>query len=211
MKQFLFLSLCFFILFAPLKLLGQIIFEMDVETPTGDNSLFGVEFDGSYFYLTGGNNGIDPNKVYVVDTTGILIWTMDQPAHSTGWGWRDLAWDDVYSGPDRIDTLYASVSANVDAFSIDLTTGILIYHISYPGQQSPNRALAWMPDSAWFWTASWMSSVYWFDKFGNAGSAPNTWSMWGAAFDTDPEDGGWVWWQSRDDAGFGWLGQIEQF
>jgi len=191
--------------------MGDIVFEMDVETPTGDNQCLGVEFDGVYFYVTGGNSGSDPNKVYVLDTLGTLIWTMDQPAHSTGWGWRDIAWDDVYAGADRIDTLYASVNSNVDAFGIDLTTGTLTWYGSYTGQQFPNRALAWMDDSAWFWTANWASSVYWFDKFGNSGSASNTWSMYGAAYDTDSIYGGWVWWHSQDDAGFGWLGQIEQF
>ncbi len=191
--------------------LGEIIFELDVETPTGDNQLLGVEFDGTYFYVTGGGGGTDPNKVYVLDVAGNLIWTMDQPGHSTGWGWRDLAWDNAYSGPDKIDTLWASVDPNVDGFSIDLTTGTLTHHISYSGQQSPNRALAWMDDSLWFWTANFSSSVYWFDKFGNSGSASNTYAMYGAAYDTDPIDGGWVWWHSQDDPGTGWDGQISQF
>ena len=191
--------------------LGNIVFEMDVQTPTGDNQCYGVEFDGTYFYVTGGNSGSDPNKVYVLDTLGNLIWEMDQPSHSTGWGWCDVAWDNAYSGPDKIDTLWASVDANVDGFSIDLTAGTLTHHVSYSGQQSPNRALAWMPDSAWFWTANFSSSVYWFDKFGNSGSASNTWSMCGAAYDTDPIYGGWVWWHSQDDPGTGWLGQISQF
>ncbi len=187
------------------------LFEMDVQTPTGDSACIGVEFDGTYFYVTGGNNGTDPNKVYVIDTLGNLIWAVDQPGHSTGWGWRDLAWDNAYSGPDKIDTLWASVDPNIDGFSIDLTTGTLTWHGSYSGQQSPNRALAWMDDSAWFWTANFSSPVYWFDKFGNSGSASNTWSMCGAAYDTDSIYGGWIWWHSRDDPGTGWAGQIEQF
>ncbi|MCK4576949.1 T9SS type A sorting domain-containing protein, partial [candidate division WOR-3 bacterium] len=190
---------------------GDIVFELDVETPAGDNQLLGVEFDGTYFYVTGGGGGSDPNKVYVIDLLGTLIWTIDQPGHSTGWGWRDLAWDNVYTGPDKIDTLWASVNTNVDGFIIDLTAGTLTHPISYPGTQSVNRALAWMDDSLWFWTANFGSSVDWFDKFGNSGTASNSYAMYGAAYDTDPVDGGWVWWHSQDDPGTGWLGQISQF
>ncbi|MCK4233775.1 hypothetical protein KAX75_05065, partial [candidate division WOR-3 bacterium] len=192
--------------------LGDIVFELDVETPTGDNQCLGVEFDGTYFYVTGGNSGSDPNKLYVIDTLGNLIWAIDQPSHSTSWGWRDLAWDDVYSGPDRIDTLYASVNSDVDKFGIDLTNGTLDYYGSFNGPLSPNRALAWMDDSLWFWTADWSSPVWWFDKINNWGSAYNPdYAMYGAAYDTDPIYGGWVWWHSQDDPGTGWLGQIEQF
>jgi hypothetical protein len=143
-----------------------------------------------------------------VDTAGTLLWTLDQPAHSTGWGWRDLAWDDVYAGPDRIDTLYASVDPNVDYFSIDLSGGTLQYHGATPGAQSPNRALAYYPDSGWFYTANFSSDCY---KFNKAGvilqNVANTYAHYGSAY--DPE-GPFVWWHSQDDPGTGFLCQISQ-
>jgi hypothetical protein len=33
------------------------LFQYDVETPTGDNLCLGVEFDGTFFWITGGGNG----------------------------------------------------------------------------------------------------------------------------------------------------------
>jgi hypothetical protein len=186
----------------------DVVFELDAQAVANDNQLLGIEFDGTYFYVTGGGNAADPNKVYVMDTAGTLMWTLDQPAHSTGWGWRDVAWDDVYAGPDRIDTLYASVNPNVDYFSIDLTGGNLVYHGFSPGAQSPNRALAYYPDSGWFYTANFSSSCY---KFNKAGvilqTVPNTYAMYGAAYD---HDGDYIWWHSQDDPGTGFLCQLSQ-
>ncbi len=194
--------------------MGDIVFEMDVETPTGDNQCLGVEFDGTYFYVTGGNSGSDPNKVYVIDTLGTLIWTMEQPAHSTGWGWRDFCWDETYAGPDRIDTLYAILNNNIDVFGIDLIIGFLTWYGSVPAPVSSVSALAYMPDSLWFFTAS-SDSVYRFSKISpNIISVPNPgYAICGAAYDPGVTgvEGPWVWWHSQDDPGTGWAGQIEQF
>lgn len=192
---------------------GDIIYELDVQTPTGDDQLLGVEFDGTYFYVSGagGMATPDPNYLYVIDTLGNLIWEMDQLT-PVGWGWRDLAWDNVYTGADRIDTLYASESNVVEKLGIDLLTGTLTNYGSYLGPENPNRALAWMDDNLWFWTANFSSPVYWFDKVGGSGSAANAWAMYGAAYDTDPVDGGWIWWHSQDLAGYPLcFFQIEQF
>jgi hypothetical protein len=192
--------------------LGDVIFEMDAQAIANDNQLLGIEFDGERFYVTGGGNAADPNKVYVIDTLGTLLWALDQPAHSTGWGWRDIAWDDVYVGPDRIDTLYASVDPNVDKFSIDLAGGNPVYHGPIPGAQSPNRALAYYPDSGWFYTANFSSDCY---KFNKAGvilqNVPNTYAMYGAAFDADWTGAGpHLWWHSQDDPGTGFNCQIAE-
>lgn len=187
---------------------GNVIFEMDIQAICNDNQLLGIEFDGARFYITGGNSGTDPNKVYVVDTAGILLRSFDQPSHATGWGWRDLAWDGVYSGPDRIDTLYASVNNNVDKFSIDLAGGNLIYHGSFPGVQNPNRALAYCPFGDWFFTANFSSSCYKFDKAGVVlQSVMNSYSMYGAACDTLSRR---VYWHSQDDPGTGFNCQISR-
>jgi len=191
--------------------MGDVIFEMDAETLTGDYHLLGIEFDGTYFYITGGNSGSDPNKVYVIDTLGTLVWTLDQPSHSTGWGWRDLAWDGTYAGPDRIDTLYASVNDSVDKFGIDLTNGILNYYGAFSGPENPNRALAYKGDSAWFFTANFSSNCYKFSKTNsNIQNVTNTYSIYGAAYDPDTTGEGWIWWHSQDDPGTGFDLQIEQ-
>lgn len=192
--------------------LGDIIFEMDAETPTGDIRLLGVEFDGTYFYCTGARD-MDSAFVYVLDTLGNLIWQMPQPSYCHGtWGWRDLAFDNVYAGPDRIDTLYGSVNNNVDPFGIDLTTGAISYYTPFAGPENPNRALAFYDDSTWFYTANFSSPCYWFSKSNsNIGNTSNSYAMYGAAYDTDTTDGGWIWWHSQDDPGTGWDGQVEQY
>ncbi|UCG92070.1 MAG: T9SS type A sorting domain-containing protein, partial [candidate division WOR-3 bacterium] len=190
----------------------DVLFELDVETPTSDNQCLGVEFDGTYFYITGGNSGTEPNKIYVIDTVGNLIWTIDQPAHATGWGWRNLCWDGAYAGPDRVDTLYSFYSSSLEKFGIDLNSGILNYYGSIPVPGISGRALAYMPESLWFFTAGG-DSIY---RFGEAHPAlhqsTNTpWNTYGAAYDTDTAEGGWVWLHSQDDPWTGFDLQIEQF
>ncbi|MCK4252223.1 hypothetical protein KAX97_12310, partial [candidate division WOR-3 bacterium] len=189
-------------------IIGTINYELDATTPTGDVRLLGVEFDGTYFYLTGARD-YDSCFVYVLDTLGTVIWTMAQPDYCHGtWGWRDIAWDGTYAGPDRIDTLYASVNNDVDKFGIDLTTGTLTNYTPFPGPISPNRALAYDGDDDWFFTASFSSDCYKFDKTNpNIMSVTNPgYAMYGAAYDTYS---GYVWWHSQDGPS-PWLLQIEQ-
>jgi hypothetical protein len=187
---------------------GDVVFLMDAQAACNDNQLLGVEFDGTYFYITGGNNAVDPNKVYVVDTAGTLIWSMNQPSHATGWGWRDLAWDGIATGT-QIDTLWTSVNYNVDKFSIDLMTGALTYHGYITGSpQNPNRALAYKPDSGWFYSANFSSPCYKFNKSGLVvQQVANTLAHYGAAYDSNNDD---VWWHSQDDGGYGFLCRLTQ-
>ena len=75
---------------------GDVLFTYDVEGPTGDYQCLGVEFDGVNFWVTGGSAGGEPNKLYKFDDSGSLVDTFDQPSHTSGWGWRDLAYDGEY-------------------------------------------------------------------------------------------------------------------
>ena len=160
-------------------------------------ALHGVEFDGEYFYLTG-ITAIDDTKVFVLDTLGNLVWAIDQPAHCTGWGWRDMAFDRVHIGPDRIDTLYASCDINVDRFGINKITGTLDYYGPLPGPTNPNRPLAYMPESLYFFTAD-MFHLYKFIKNGSFIDVDTTpWVLRGATYDSDSIGGGAVWWSSMD-------------
>jgi hypothetical protein len=186
----------------PDTVLGDVVFEMDVQTPTGDNQLLGVEFDGNYFYVTGGNGGWDPNRVYVIDTFGNIILALDQPALPDYWGWRDLAWDGAYVGPDGIDTLYGSCGTMVHKFGIRFADSALIHHGSFQGPAYPlNRALAYMEDSAWFFTSSGETLRYNY-KFSKADlridSCLSGWFMYGAAYDGDVSDGECIWWHSQN-------------
>lgn len=179
--------------------LGQRIYWINAQEPTSSMVLHGVEFDGEYFYLTG-ITAINEGKVFVLDTLGDLVWTIDQPGHCTGWGWRDMAFDRIYVGPDRIDTLYASCTAMIDKFGVDKTAGTLIYHGSFPGPVSCNRSLAYMPESLYFFTAD-LLHIYKFMKNGPVVHQDTTpWIMRGAAYDDDTLGGGSLWWSSEDSA-----------
>lgn len=185
---------------------GDVILTLDAGTPTGDLRLLGVEFDGTYFYLTGARD-YDSCFVYVLDTTGTLIHSMYQPDYCHGtWGWRDIAWDYVYAGPDRIDTLYASVSPTVEKFGIDLSAGTMDWYGEFPGPENPNRALAYDGDDWWFFTGNFSGPCYKFDKANpNVQSVTNPYAKYGAAYDyTDSL----VWWHSQDDPGTGWDGML---
>jgi hypothetical protein len=167
---------------------GDILFEYDVETPTGDNQCQGVEFDGEYFWITGGNNGTDPNKLYKLDSTGNLVDIYDQPAHCTNWGWRDLTFDGTY--------LYGSVKENVD--QIDPATGQYT-GVSFPGPERINRALAYDPVTDHFWTANFASLIYEFDRDGAViNTYNNTLSIYGLAWDDFSKEGPWLWTYSQD-------------
>jgi hypothetical protein len=192
--------------------LGDVIFELDVETPTGDNQLLGVEFDGTYFYVTGGAGGSDPNKVYVIDTLGNVIFALDQPAHLTNyWGWRDLAWDGVYVGPDRIDTLYGSFGRHVHKFGVNFEDSTLDHYDPFYGPLYVNRALAYMEDSAWFFTGDGRDSCYKFSKTNTyIDFVSNYYYIYGAAYDSDVQEGGYVWWHSQDNLGSPFYCVIEQ-
>jgi hypothetical protein len=187
-------------------------YEIDVTAATGDNACTGIEFDGTYFYITGANNGIYPKKVYVVDTLGNLVWSLDQPAHVTGSGWRNIWWDYSFSGPSGIEYLYAMYSGNLEQFSIDLQGGALTYHGLFP---LPSflpyvTSIVYMPDSEWYFTPA-QNTIYKWTWLGIIQTAPNPgYEIYDGAYDTDPSDGGWVWWHSQDDPGTGFDCLISQ-
>jgi hypothetical protein len=188
--------------------LGDVIYELDVQTITGNNRLLGVEFDGTNFYVTGGMSSSGNDSIWVIDTFGTVVCRVGQPTNSI-WGLRDLAWDGVYAGPDRIDTLYASDESGLYKFGINLT-GSLDNYGTITGPVLPCRALAWDPDDEWFFTANW-DPYYKFSKtspFIDSVSGPG--SSYGAAYDTDADSGGWVWWHSQLQVDPGYLLRIDQ-
>jgi len=176
--------------------LGDIVFEMDVAAITGYSSHLGVEFDGAYFYVT----SVTPsNVIHVIDTLGNLLWSIPQGT-STPWGMRDLAWDGVYAGPDRIDTLYASDDVGTYQFGIDLASGTMDVYTPFtnPPGVLPCRALGWDDDDGWFFTANW-DPLYKFQKDGTViqGPVAGPGSLYGSAYDTDDLEGHYIWWHGQ--------------
>ena len=167
----------------------DVLFQHDVQTPTGDNQCLGVEFDGTFFWITGGGAG-GTNKLHKFDKDGNYIISYNQPTTS-GWGWRDLVWDGNY--------LYASDSPNIE--QIDPSTGTAT-GVTIPGPLNPNRGLAYDPATDYFWTANWGSDIYEIDRSGAIiNQYPNALSIYGLAWDDLSPDGPWLWVWSQDGNG----------
>ena len=153
---------------------GDIIFELDVESIVSDNQCLGVEYDGTYVWITGGGNAADPNKLYKIDpVAGTLIATYDQPAVATGWGIRDLA----YVGSEN--KIYGGNETNF--FSFDIATET--WTTEFASTFGTIRALAY--DGNHFWTKSFSDPIYEFDV---TGTLINTYadanSAYGFAYDS---------------------------
>jgi hypothetical protein len=161
----------------------DLLFSSEAGVTVGDNQLLGGEFAVDKFYVTGGNSAGEPNQVYVLNADGTLNFQFDQWS-SAGWGWRDLAYDGTY--------LYGSDDYTVDAFDL---TGAAVPAMNISGPYSPCRALAYDPVTDHFWTASFSSPLYEFDRSGNviwSGSTGLT-AVYGAAWDDAAPDGPWLW------------------
>ena len=159
---------------------GDTVFAFDVGTAVTDTQCLGVEWVSPYLYVTGGATATDPNKLYVLDTTGTLVGTYDQTS-AAGWGWRDMAYDGSY--------LYASDDATIEYFDF---TAVVAGTIN--GPDNPNRALAYDPDTDHFWTGNFSNNIQEFDR---TGAVINTFaqanSVYGMAWDNLSEDGPWLW------------------
>jgi len=190
---------------------GDIIFEMDAETPTGDIRLVGIEFDGTYFYLSGSGDYYTTGYIHVLDTLGNLICQpLLPPWLLYGWGWMDLCRDGnhFYSSP------YTYYGGYVDEFTVDPGTGTLTYLSAFPGPYYCNLALAYDPDHDVFLTDYWSDYIYKWNKTWSVlqyNTNPDYYSMIGAAYDTDDDEGGWIWWSSQDGPDPLYLLQVEQF
>jgi len=173
--------------FAP----GDSIWGFDSQTGPNDNQCLGVEWVPltDKFYVTGGNTGVDPNRVYVYDHNGTYLRMWNQPAASTGWGGRDLAWDGRY--------LAHGTGTGTTIYLCDTAGTYLARTIT--GPQNPIRGLAFDPATRTYWTAGFATAVVNFDTTGAVlhtyASTKNTYGM---AWDTITVGGPWLWVFSQD-------------
>jgi hypothetical protein len=178
----------------PLPDPGEILFEYDVQSSSDDNQCLGVEFDGTYFYVTGGGGTThpDPNKLHFFDADGNYIASIGQGTPS-GWGWRDIGYDGdhFYSSDDNYVTEWY-ITGLPDDPELNVVG-------DFPGPQNPNRAIAYDPETDHFWTANFGSPIYEFDRDGNViNTYSNTYAIYGMAWDDVSEDGPWLWVYSQD-------------
>lgn len=154
---------------------GDVIFQLDVEGITGDNTMLGCEFDGEHLWVTGrGGSGSSDHRIYEIDpVAGTLL--NDYPQGTTSaWGMRDLAYDEAN------DMLYAG---DDDGFySIDPSNGTVTTVFTGPPMGLTIRALAF--DGTYFWAKDFGNALI---KFDMSGSVIDSWSIsnscYGAAYD----------------------------
>ena len=171
--------------------LGDFLWSLDVETPTGDIRCLGVEYDGTNYWVTGAFD-FTIAYLYEIKSDGTVVNTFPQPtANWGGWGWRDLAYDGMY--------LYAGNPNNGYIQQIDMTTGVPTGVQYGPFPVTPCRALAYDSNMDCFWTASFSSSIYQCFKDGTYNTFTNPGlSLYGAAMqDSDPANP-LLWWWSQD-------------
>jgi hypothetical protein len=168
---------------------GDELYTFDPQTPTGDEACLGVEFDGTYFWVSGRHPVDETHKLHKFDRNGNYLESFDQGTTST-WGWRDLAFDGTY--------LYGS---DENVFSqIDPATGEQIATLPIPsGFTPPLRALAYDPETDHFWSANYTSNLIEFNRSGaTLHSYGNTLNIYGLAWDNVTEGGPWLWAFSQD-------------
>lgn len=184
--------------------LGDVLFDIDAGTAASDTQLLGVEFALGYYWVTGGNSGVDPNKLYKLDPTGALVASWDQPGN-TGWGWRDLAFDGTY--------LYASDDSGATVKQIDPATGAPT-GVTIPCPLPLCRALAYDPGMDHFWAANWDSIIYEFDRTGAVihSFPPVGRATYGMGWDNITPGGPYLWLWSQDgvDCTNGFCGRASQ-
>jgi hypothetical protein len=169
---------------------GDITFEYDVQTPTGDTGCLGVEFDGTYFWITGRDAPHEEiHKLHKFDSAGNYITSYEQGTIST-WGWRDLAWDGTY--------LYASDEDEL--VKIDPSDGSVVELLTKPEGLPVCRGLAVNTSNGHFFAANWASPILEFNPADGSiyNIYDNTYSIYGLAYDDFSDGGPFLWVYSQD-------------
>jgi len=165
---------------------GDIHFDMDVSSSTNDQLCLGVEFDGTYFYVTGAFFGYT-HFVHFFSKNGDYVSSAIQST-SDYWGWRDMAFDGTYMyscAEDNIEKWY--VSGLPDSPEIEVVD-------EFHGPEELNRGLAYDPDTGHFWTANLSSPIYEINTNGDViNTYPNEFEIYGMAWDNSSQGGPFIW------------------
>ncbi|MCH8021764.1 hypothetical protein IH785_18190, partial [candidate division KSB1 bacterium] len=80
-----------------MNLTPNVLFSFNANQPAGESIALGVEFDGTYFWVTGGGavSESEPNRLFKYDLNGNLIDVFPQPTTSV-FGCRDLSFDATF-------------------------------------------------------------------------------------------------------------------
>ncbi|KYK25009.1 hypothetical protein AYK25_05610 [Thermoplasmatales archaeon SM1-50] len=163
---------------------GTILIDFDAQTAHTETGSLGVEWVPPYFWSTCRGLVNPTHMIFKWDINGSLIASYPQPAQTSSWGMRDMAYDGTY--------LYAGSENGF--WQIDPATGATTLMFSSISPMTIIRALAWVPTENMFYTGSF--SLGWF-KFTADGTTitpvanPGLAGVYGMAYD-DINDTIWV-------------------
>ncbi|MCF7810265.1 T9SS type A sorting domain-containing protein [bacterium] len=156
----------------------ELRFDGNLEEFLDDDKLNGVVFVNGNFYVSGGNNGESPNKIYVINKDGELIGNFDQEC-DTRYGIRDLAWDgELIWGVDDNMIYGFTTEGEVQAEFADLVDNC--------------RSITWDSDNELLWVCGITTDYYRVDREGNLIEAvehPRDLRTYGLAYWTEDPEG----------------------
>jgi hypothetical protein len=169
----------------------DLLYDFDMDTPSGLTGLAGAESDGEFIYATKWAD----NQLVKFDLDGNHIETFTIPGVT---GLRDLAYDGTY---------FYGGSGATTVYKMDFNNHTLISSFTAP---TAVRAIAYDADNDAFWANNWATDMILFDE---TGATLNTLtgmpSMYGAAYDNFSEGGPYLWFFTGTTTGGGC--QVEQY
>jgi flagellar hook capping protein FlgD len=152
--------------------LWDVLLQFDVDTPTGQTGLAGMEWDGTYFYATKWSGS---SELFQFDATGTYIAPITVPVT----GCRDVAHDGTY--------FYGSAAtASVTCWEPQTGAAVAANNVNVAGASV--RAIAYDEVTDTFWSGNWSDNVVNWDRTGTIlNSYPWAGSMYGMAYDNDPQ------------------------
>ncbi len=157
----------------------DLLFQFDVNDPTGETGMTGIEWDSEYFYVSKWRIS---NQVFKFDPEGNYIEAVTVPVT----GARDLAFDGV--------NMYGSAAAST-VYCWNAQTGAAVpeNNIYLPGHSV--RGLAYDPITDTFWSGNWNDPIVNWDRDGNiinSFPSPGDIYLYGLAFDPEDEEGAFL-------------------
>jgi hypothetical protein len=169
----------------------DLLYDFDMDTPSGLTGLAGAESDGEFIYATKWAGG----EIVKFDMDGNFIETFTIPGVT---GLRDLAFDGTY--------MYGAAAATT-VYKMDFNTQTLVSSFTAP---TAVRAIAYDADNDAFWGNNWSTDMVLFDESGaTLNSLSGMPSMYGAAYDNFSDGGPFLWFFTGTTTGGGC--QVEQY
>ncbi|NQU05174.1 MAG: T9SS type A sorting domain-containing protein, partial [Calditrichaeota bacterium] len=123
--------------------------EENIEEPLEDDMLAGAVFLDDYFYISGGNNGHNPNKIYILNMDREVVDEFDQFADNR-YGMRDLAYDGAL--------IWGAIEGTFYGFTTDGNLDKTFEFIPVNGFEG--RSCAWDSEDSLLWVTDLSTDIY---------------------------------------------------